>query len=31
MSGMWPALNSILDERRARPMDINNNAMPRYF
>jgi transitional endoplasmic reticulum ATPase len=31
ISGMWPALNSILDERRTRPMDIRNNAMPRYF
>jgi SpoVK/Ycf46/Vps4 family AAA+-type ATPase len=31
MSGMWPALNSILDEHRARPMDINSSAMPRYF
>jgi AAA+ superfamily predicted ATPase len=30
MSGMWPALNSILDEHRARPIDINS-AMPRYF
>jgi hypothetical protein len=29
MSGMRPALNSILDERRLRPMDIHNNAMPR--
>lgn len=32
MSGMWPALSSVLDERRTKPMDINrNNAMPRYF
>ncbi|PMD64044.1 P-loop containing nucleoside triphosphate hydrolase protein [Hyaloscypha bicolor E] len=30
MSGMWPALNSIFDEHRARPIDINS-AMPRYF
>ena len=28
MSGMWPALNSILDERYARPMEIRN-ALPR--
>lgn len=38
MSGMWPALNSILDDRRTRPMDIQRNIpMPdslrdrRYF
>jgi len=30
MSGMWPALNSILEERSTRPIDINN-GMPRYF
>lgn len=31
MSGLWPALNSILDEGRARPLDINRNAVPTYF
>jgi transitional endoplasmic reticulum ATPase len=30
MSGMWPALSSILEERSTRPIDINN-GMPRYF
>jgi transitional endoplasmic reticulum ATPase len=31
MSGLWPALNSILDEGRARPLGINRNAVPTYF
>lgn len=37
MTGMWPALGSILDERRpnSNPMDVpmlnRNNGMPRYF
>lgn len=30
MSGMWPALGSMSDERPARPMEIRG-AMPRYF
>jgi transitional endoplasmic reticulum ATPase len=33
MSGMWPALSTILDDRSppARPIDIHRNAMPRYM
>ena len=27
MSGMWPALSSLLDEQRARPMNIGNPTM----
>ena len=27
MSGMWPALSSVLDEHRARPMNIRNTTM----
>jgi transitional endoplasmic reticulum ATPase len=33
MSGMWPAMSGILDERSVRtgPMDISNNVVPRYM
>lgn len=35
MAGMWPALGSVLDERRTNPLNVpvvnRNNAMPRYF
>ncbi|KUJ07990.1 P-loop containing nucleoside triphosphate hydrolase protein [Mollisia scopiformis] len=35
MTGMWPALGGVLDERRPSPLDFpllnRNNGMPRYY